>query len=126
MSTILLVGNDPLRGFFYKSILERRFRHVQRMADPAEVLCLVEQPQLAANLALVISDLTLPGMGNAAFVAELHERLPEVPILALGNLGETPLAEAADSLRFLARPFGGEEILAAVDDLLYRPSREAA
>ena len=57
MATILLVDNDPLQAFLRKSILERRFDDVQRVGDAAEAFCLVEQPQFAENLGLVISGL---------------------------------------------------------------------
>ena len=85
MATILLVENDPLQAFLRKSILERRFSDVQRVTDAAEALCLVEQPQFAGNLGLVISGLNMPGIGGPAFVAELRIRMPWLPILVLGS-----------------------------------------
>ena len=87
MTTILLVDNDPLQASLRKSILERRFSEVERVADAAEALCLVEQPQFAGHLGLVVSGLNMPGIGGPAFVAELHDRLPNVPVLVLGSGG---------------------------------------
>ena len=63
MTTILLVDDDPLQAFLRKSILERRFRDVERVGDAAEALCLVEQPEFAGQLGLVISGLNMPGIG---------------------------------------------------------------
>ncbi len=57
MATILLVDDDPLQAFVRKSILERRFADVQRVADAAEAFCLIEQPRFAEKLALVVSGL---------------------------------------------------------------------
>jgi DNA-binding NtrC family response regulator len=125
MSTILLVDNDPLQSFVCKSILERQFHDVQRVGDAGEALCLVEQPQFAVNLGLVISDLNMAGIGSPAFVAELHERLPKVPVLVLGD-GEATSADSGGWLRFLSRPFASEEILAAAGELLEQRVLEPA
>lgn len=118
MATILLVDNDPLQANLRKSILERKFRDVQRVGDAAEALCLVEQPQFAGHLGLVISGLNMPGIGGPAFVAELHERLPQVPVLVLGGSSETPTDYQGNWVRFLPRPFAAEEMLATVNELL--------
>jgi CheY-like chemotaxis protein len=126
MSTILLVDSDPLQASVCKSILERRFRDVQRVGDAAEALCLVEQPQFAGHLGLVISDLNMSGIGNPAFVAELRERLPKVPILVLGGgVGAAP-NNPGGWVRFLSRPFASEQILAAADELLAQHTLQTA
>jgi DNA-binding NtrC family response regulator len=126
MPTILLVDNDPLQASSRKSILERKFSDVQRVGDAAEALCLVEQPQFAGCLGLVISGLNMPGISGPAFVAELHERMPGLPVLVLGGGGEAAGDYAGGWVRFLSRPFGGDELLAAAGELLGQPAREAA
>jgi DNA-binding NtrC family response regulator len=118
MATILLVDNDPLQAFLRKSILERKFKDVQRVGDAAEALCLVEQPQFAGNLGLVISGQHIAGIGAPAFVAELHERLPKVPVLVLGSAREAAGDYAGDCVRFLARPIATEQMLSAAGQLM--------
>ena len=126
MSTILLVDNDPLQAFLRKSLLERRFDDVQRVGDAAEALCLVEQPQFAENLGLVISGLHQHGIGGPAFVAELHLRLPNVPVLVLGNGTEVSSDYAWEGVRFLARPIASDEMVAAAGRLLTQHKLAAA
>jgi CheY-like chemotaxis protein len=118
MTTILLVDNDPLQASVCKSILERRFRDVLRVSDAAEAFCLVEEPQFAGHLALVISNWNMPGIGSPAFVAELNVRLPKVPILVLGSGDAESSGSSGARVRFLARPFASEQILAAAGELL--------
>ena len=118
MATILLVDNDPLQANLRKSILERRFHDVQRVSDAAEALCLVEQPQFADGLGMVISGLNMPGIGGPEFVAELHERLPMVPVLVLGAGSEAAADYKGGWVRFLSRPIGSEQLLAAANELL--------
>ena len=116
------MDHDPLQASLCKSILERRFGDVQRVGDAAEALCLVEQPQFAGDLSLVVSEQNLPGLGAPEFVAELHERLPQLPILVLGkdeSRNHDGLKfEPQSKMRFVARPFAGDEILQAADELL--------
>jgi CheY-like chemotaxis protein len=118
MAKILLVEDDPLQGYLRKSILERRFAEVERVADATEALCLVEQPQFAGNLGLVICGLHLPGFGGPAFVSELRERMPSLPVLVLGGASEAAGDYAGDGVRFLARPNTTEEMLALASQML--------
>jgi DNA-binding response OmpR family regulator len=122
MAKILLVENDPLQGFLRKSILERRFAEVERVADATEALCLVEQPLFAGNLGLVICGLHLPGFGGPAFVTELRERMPRLPVLILGGASEAAGdylgAGMGDGVRFLPRSNSTEEMLAMASQML--------
>ena len=118
MATILLVDNDPLQALQRKSVLERRFNDVQRASDAAEALCLVEQPQFAGNLGLIVSGEHMQGIGGPAFVAELHLRMPSLPVLVLGNSGEVADDYAGDCVRFLSRPVASDEMLALAGEML--------
>jgi FixJ family two-component response regulator len=60
----------------------------------------------------------MPGVGAPAFVAELHERLPKVPVLVLGGGADTATDYHGGWVRFLPRPFAGEAILAAANEML--------
>jgi len=120
MAKILLVDDDPFQAFVRKSTLETRFQDVERVSDAAEALCLVEQPQSALGIALVITGLQRPGIGGPAFVAELHSRLPKVPVLVLGSASEVAGDYAAEGVRFLSRPFASEEILTVASQMLTR------
>jgi CheY-like chemotaxis protein len=120
MATILLVDNDPLQAIQRKSILERKFPDVERVRDAAEALCLVEQPQFAGQLGLVISGLHMRGIGGPEFVAELHERLPKVPVLVLGGDDETPTDYKGGWVRYLPHPYIERDMLTAAGELLGR------
>lgn len=119
MQTILLVDNDPLQAFFRKSLLERRFRNVLRVGDAAEALCLVEQVAFALSLGLVISQPNMPGIGGPEFVAELHERLPHVPVLVLGGWAEEANRNFHGGyVRYLPRPYRDDELLDVAEEML--------
>jgi DNA-binding NtrC family response regulator len=126
MATILLVDNDPLQAHLCKSILEGRFSDVQRVAYAAEAFCLVEQPLFAANLGLVISGHHMPGREGPAFVAELHTRMPWVPILVLGEPDESAENYAGSGACFRSRPVNSEELLNLADQILAQSKHNVA
>ncbi len=120
MLTILLVEHDPLQASLRKSTLEKRFPDVRRVGDAAEALCLVEQPQFADHLGLVISGNHQPGISGPAFVAELHTRKPSLPVLVLGTDGERPGDYTGALVSFLPKPFDQGEMLARASRMLAR------
>lgn len=120
MATILLVDDDPLDASIRKSTLETRFHNVQRAADPIEALWMVEQPLFAGRLALVIADLHRPGLDGEDILAEMHARLPGVPMLVLDGADRSPDGSPESSVRFLSRHAAPEEMLAAASQMIAR------
>src|SRR6185437_1569605 len=90
----------------------------KRVADAGEALCLVDQPRFACDLGLVISRDRLPGIGGPAFVAELHNRMPELPVLVLGDAGGWPPASRGDHVRFIPQASATEDIVSAAGEIL--------
>jgi DNA-binding NtrC family response regulator len=78
----------------------------------------VEQPQFAGTLGLVISGEHMQGIGGPAFVAEMHTRMPHVPILVLGIADEAVSDYPGEWVHILPKPFTSEEMLQAAGALL--------
>jgi CheY-like chemotaxis protein len=113
MTTILLVDDDPLQASVRKSILEKRFPDVRRVADAAEALCLVEEHPGTIDLGVVVSSHQMPGMGASEFVSELHNRRPSLPVLVLGEAGDDPSDYQGDRVYYLPKPVTSENMLKA-------------
>jgi DNA-binding NtrC family response regulator len=124
--TILLVDDDPLQAFACKSILEKRFANVFRVADAAEALCLVEEPQFAGALNLVVSRHSPAGIGGPAFVSELHTRMPALPILVLGDSSGDNGGYSGENVCFLPRPFLAEQMLTMASQMVAQKQRKTA
>ena len=120
MPTVLLVDNDPLQAFLRMSVLEGPFSDVQRVADASEALCLVEQPQFAANLGLIISGRHIAGIGGPGFVAELGLRMPWLPVLVLDNGTDVAEDYSSESVCFLAKPFTNGDMIAQAAKMMER------
>jgi DNA-binding NtrC family response regulator len=78
----------------------------------------------AAEPALVVTDIHMPGTGGATVIAALKHRHPEIPVIAISGLfysGHGMDADAAIALGAtcaLAKPFKRAQLLGAVSDLL--------
>jgi DNA-binding NtrC family response regulator len=118
MTTILIVDDDPLQASLMMSLLGRQFGNVCRVNDAADALCLIEQPEFADKLGLIISGHHTPGIGGPAFVAELHSRKPELPVLVLGAEGAALSDYKDDHVVFLPRSAVGEKMLAVAGKML--------
>jgi len=75
-----------------------------------------------ASLDLVIADAVLPGATGASLEHEMRDIQPALPVLLITGYAEDPgeLRDAAkhERTRVLAKPFSGDELLAAVRELL--------
>jgi DNA-binding NtrC family response regulator len=118
MAKILLVDDDPLHASVRKAILERKHSDIWRAGDPAEALCLLEQPQFARDIRLVISSDQHSGIGLAGFISELHLRLPGLPILVLGEKRPSDGNFSGLPVEFLRRPVTADDLLNGVSHML--------
>jgi DNA-binding NtrC family response regulator len=67
---------------------------------------------------MVISSHHVTAMTGPAFVAELHARIPALPVLVLGDDGDNPSDYKGEQVHFLSRPFAKEALLAATSMML--------
>jgi CheY-like chemotaxis protein len=88
METILLVDDNPLRAAMRQSLLEGNAPAVARALDAAEALCMVELPEFAQKLTLVITGHAMTGISGPEFVAEFRSRMPRVPVLVLSTVSD--------------------------------------
>ena len=108
MAIILIVDDDPLQAYVRKAALEKFFADVRRVSA-AEALCLVEQSQIADQLALVIAGTLMPGLSRTEFVTELSLRLPWLPVLVLDS-DQAGSGGSGNQVQHIAQPLSGEQL----------------
>jgi DNA-binding response OmpR family regulator len=126
MATILLVDDNPLRASLRQSILEGSVSAVVRVSDAAEALCLVESPEFASSLRLVITGHTGSGIPGPDFAAELRARLPHVPVLILSAQGDVEREYAGIGGLYHSKTLSPDELRSAVNRLLGAMTRQSA
>ncbi len=115
---ILVVDDEAVtRRFVERSLAQEGFR-VMTANDGEQALELLRMTR--RKVALVITDLVMPGMGGHAFALEVA-RLPSPPPVLYISAYEKPQGEMAK--RFLQKPFTVAELVGAVRALTSPPQQ---
>jgi two-component system, cell cycle response regulator len=113
---LLLVDDDPFMLGVLEDVVRNQGWRVLTAASGEEALALLARE----TVAVVLSDQRMPGMSGAELLAELRVRHPAcVRILLSGQRDDEAIAlalERGDAERFLAKPWHGETLLAALHD----------
>jgi len=121
-ATILVVEDEEAIRNLARRVLEDAGYIVVTADDGVRGL---ETAERLKTLDLLLTDLTMPRLSGEDLAARLTQRRPGLPVLFMSGYGQDRLA--ADhvldpSIRLLAKPFGIDELLAAVREALGRPS----
>ena len=111
-----MVASGPRRpprtvGF----ILERAGARVLSADDGAAAIALVAQH--GPEIALVLLDLTMPGMNGAQTLEQLRRLAPEVPVILMSGYDEQDARGMCDPEQlagFIQKPFDLDSLLATV------------
>src|SRR5687768_425883 len=114
--TILVVDDEAAARKYIERVLTAEGYHVLTANDGEEALELIRSSR--RRVALVITDLVMPGMGGHAFALEVA-RLRSPPPLLYISAYEKPQGEMAKW--FLQKPFTVEDLIAAVRALVSPP-----
>ena len=120
MATILLIDDDEAFRLVLKTVLTRSDHEVPDVRTGMEAMTICEQriPDL------VITDLVMPEREGLETIIALRQLAPDVPIIAISGAGGSDagiylkIARRLGARRTLAKPFGPEAILQAIDDVL--------
>jgi two-component system, cell cycle sensor histidine kinase and response regulator CckA len=111
--TILVVDDEAIARRFLKRALTEAGYVVLLANAGEEALELLRST--GHKVALVVTDLVMPGMGGHAFAVEVST-LPQPPPVLYISAYESPQGEMAK--RFLQKPFSPEALVEAVRGLL--------
>ena len=110
---ILVVDDEAIARRFMERALATQGYRVMTANDGEQALELLRMTR--RKIALVITDLVMPGMGGHAFALEVA-RLPSPPPILYISAYERPHGEMAK--RFLQKPFTMEDLANAVRALI--------
>lgn len=116
--TILIVDDEPVVRMLARTILQRLGYTTLEAGDGQEAIALFRREH--ARIALVILDLSMPGMSGQEVLKELVRIDPQVRVLFSSGYSETPpaLYEARNVLGFLGKPYRPEQLGKAVRQAL--------
>jgi two-component system cell cycle sensor histidine kinase/response regulator CckA len=120
MARILLVDDDELIGGMLQKRLTRSGHEVLHARNGREALRLFD----AQTVSLVLTDLAMPDVDGPTLILELQRLHPPVKIIVMSGNGQSNPADMPQSARppavacLLAKPFSGEQLLAAIQSAL--------
>ena len=120
MSSILVVDDDT-QVLDVMSEMLRLEGHAVTIAENGR--CAVERLR-TDSFDLVITDLIMPEKEGLETIADIRKHRGEIPIIAMSGGGRVGPADYLETARFiganttLAKPFGRQELINAVSELL--------
>lgn len=119
MARILIIDDDEVLLAVVSMALSQHGHEVFRAKDGRQGVDLA----LATPLDLVITDIIMPVQEGVETITILRKELPQLPIIAMsGGVPSSPLylkiAGKIGAQRILAKPFGAEELLALIAEVL--------
>jgi hypothetical protein len=119
-STVLVVDDEPAVLAITVRTLVRSGHRALEARDGAEALALVNQ---FGPPNLVLTDLTMPGMGGVELARQLRERWPALPILFMSGFPTEELHRqggSAAAVDLIEKPFSVDELTRRVTAALRR------
>ena len=113
---ILVVDDEAIARRFMERALTEAGYWVMLANDGEQALELIRTTR--RKIALVVTDLVMPGMGGHAFALEVG-KLPSPPPVLYISAYEKPQGDMAK--RFLQKPFTTDELIGAVRSLISPP-----
>jgi two-component system, cell cycle sensor histidine kinase and response regulator CckA len=111
--TILVVDDEEIARRFLERALTQDGYHVLLANDGEEALEVLKSSK--RKVALIVTDLVMPGMGGHAFALEVSRLTSPPPVLYISAY-ESPQGTMAK--QFLQKPFSSDELAKAVKGLL--------
>lgn len=113
---ILVAEDEPLVRMFIVETLRDANYAVVEAGSGTEAAVLFDEP---GHVALVVTDLHMPGMDGVELAIHVRRRRPDIGVLfisARSDLLET--SRTPKPYRFLSKPFSMAALLAAVSEML--------
>ena len=120
MAQILVIDDDPQIGRLLEKVLSRAGHEVVIALNGREGLQLFRE----GTFDLLITDLIMPEKEGLETIMELRRDYPDSNIIAMsggGRIGPDSYLKMANTLgakKTLTKPFGREDLLSAVNDLV--------
>jgi two-component system cell cycle sensor histidine kinase/response regulator CckA len=124
---VVLVEDEELIRRLLERVLESAEYEVVVAPNGEVALGLIEQR--AGDLALLLTDLVMPGMSGLELARAARELQPDLPVLCMSGYSEQMLRDRGgdgDEVAFIEKPFAPGELTDRVAELLRAAEREAS
>lgn len=118
MPDILVIDDSPTQLSVREAVLRRAGYSVLTAESAEQALKLLRDQSVTAGLRIILTDHVLPGASGDAFVRELREFSPKVPVLVISGMDEAEQEYAGLDITFLHKPCAPEDLIEQVRQTL--------
>ncbi|MEO6982442.1 MAG: response regulator [Edaphobacter sp.] len=118
MATILLIDDNAVQAATRQTILKRAGYFVIAALNPTRALEQLQRGECPAEVELVITDHSMPGMSGADFVRALRKTHPRLPVMVISGLDEAEDEYDGMDVTFRMKPLLPEYLLTSVHRLI--------
>jgi DNA-binding response OmpR family regulator len=120
MPDILIIDDNPTQLCVREAVLRGAGFSVLTAESAEQALELLHDHTASAGLRVILTDHVLPGASGDAFVRELREFSPLVPVLVISGMDEAEKEYAGLDIKFLHKPCAPEDLITQVREALKR------
>jgi CheY-like chemotaxis protein len=120
IETILVVEDEEEVGRLARRILQKRGYRVLLARSPDEALVIASDEP---DIAVLLSDVVLPGMSGPALAAQLVHTHPAVRVLYMSGYSDDALSQRGvrdPGTELIEKPFSANALVAKVDEVAHR------
>ena len=118
MPDVLVIDDNAMQLCVREAVLRGAGFSVLTAASAEQALDLLHDHTATAGLRVIVTDHVLPGASGDAFVRELREFSPSVPVLVISGMDEAEQKYAGLEVIFLHKPCAPEDLIAQVREAL--------
>jgi CheY-like chemotaxis protein len=125
-SAVLLIDDNAIQAATRQTILRRAGYFVIVALSPTRALEQFQRDEFPADISVVITDHTMPGMNGSQFVRELRKSRPNLPVMVISGLEEAEYEYAGMNVQFLLKPLPPDLLLSNLRDMVAQVHEGAA
>ena len=110
--TVLVVDDTPQISYMVASVLKTEGFSVLTANNATDAIRLARNHP--GGIDLLVSDVMMPGMDGPALVRELRSSVPDLPVILMSGVCQTPELKTAGPVEFLEKPFSLAKLLGRV------------
>ena len=123
---VLLVDDNALQACTREAILVRSDIAVVVVHGAEEALAVLEDPDLAGDITLMVTDHLMPGMNGAELTRKVRSFAPSLPILVLSGMPDAEAEYAGLNVTFQLKPFPPPGFIRLVKSMRSRQALRSA
>jgi DNA-binding response OmpR family regulator len=123
---ILVIDDNPMQLSVRAAVLKGAGFSVVTARSAEQALEFLHNPKASSGLRVILTDHVLPGASGDAFVRQLRDFSPTVPVLVITGMDEAEPEYAGLGVIFLHKPCAPEDLISEVHRAIERERRKVA